>query len=60
MSKRTDSEIRLEKPEPLAKRAGWERKIRHRSRVEKLAAMQKFKDGRPLNDLDDERTWMDW
>jgi hypothetical protein len=59
MSKRADSEIKPKKPEPLAKRAG-ERKLRHQSRVEKLAAKPRVKDGRPLNDLDDERQWMDW
>ncbi|MGA7905120.1 MAG: hypothetical protein WCA06_21015 [Terrimicrobiaceae bacterium] len=42
--------------EPLARKAGWERKIRHRARVEKLAAMPKVKDGRLL---DDDRAWMD-
>ena len=46
--------------EPLVRAAGWERKLRHQSRVEKSAAMPKVKDGRPLNDLDDERAWMDW
>jgi hypothetical protein len=60
MGKRADSEIRPKKPEPLAKRAGWERKLRHQSRVEKLAAMPKVKAGRPLNNLDDQRQWMDW
>ena len=38
MSKRSESEMRPKKPEPLAKRAGWERKLRHQSRVEKLKA----------------------
>ena len=47
------------KVEPLARKAGWERKIRHRSRVEKLAAIPKVKDRRPLNCLDDQRAWMD-
>jgi hypothetical protein len=64
MSKRADSEIRPKKPEPLARRGGWERKLRHQSRVEKLAMMPKVKDGRPLNNgdagRDDERAWMDW
>ena len=60
MGKRADSEIRLGKPEPLARRAGWERKLRHRSRVEKLRELPRVKDGRPPNDLDDERAWMDW
>jgi hypothetical protein len=45
---------------PLAKKAGWERKLRHQSRVEKLRELPKVKDGRPLNYLDDERAWMDW
>ena len=49
------------KAEPLARKAGRERKIRHQSRVEKLAVMPKVKDGRPLNDdREDERAWMDW
>jgi hypothetical protein len=43
--------------EPLARKKGWERRLRHQSRVEKLKAMPKVKEGRPL---DDERAWMDW
>ena len=34
--------------EPLVRKAGWERKVRHQSRAEKLAAMPKVKEGRPL------------
>ena len=50
MSKRADSEIRLRaSQEPLArKRAGWERKIRHQSRVEKLRELPRVKEGRLL------------
>ena len=38
-------------------RAGWERKVRHQSRVENLASMPKVKEGRLL---DDDRSWRDW
>ena len=43
-------------PQPLARKAGWECKIRHRSRVEKLAARPKVKEGKLL---DDDRAWTD-
>jgi hypothetical protein len=42
--------------ETLARTRGWERKLRHRSRVMKLARIPKVKEGRLL---DDERAWMD-
>jgi hypothetical protein len=34
--------------------------VRHASRVEKLKALPKVKDGRLLDDAEDERAWMDW
>ena len=40
----------------LARKKEWERKLRHQSRVEKLKAMPKVKEGRLLDD----RLWMDW
>jgi hypothetical protein len=44
--------------EPLVRKAGWERKLRHQSRVEKLAARPKVKKGRLLDeDAEDERVW---
>jgi hypothetical protein len=46
--------------EPLVRKRGWERKVRHASRVEKLKALPKVKDGRLLDDAEDERAWMDW
>jgi hypothetical protein len=46
--------------EPLARKRGWERKVRHAARVEKLKALPKVKDGRLLDDAEDERAWMDW
>jgi hypothetical protein len=42
--------------EPLARKKGWERKLRHQSRVEKIKALPKVKEGRLL---DDRRSWMD-
>ena len=42
--------------EPLARKAGWERKIRHRSRVEKLVARPKVKEVSCLMTL---RAWTD-
>ncbi len=42
-------------PDPLARKAGWERKVRHQSRLEKLKALPKVKEGRLL---DDDRAWM--
>jgi hypothetical protein len=44
--------------EPLARKKGWERKLRHQSRVEKLKAMPRVHEGRTLSDND--RQWMDW
>ena len=35
--------------------AGWERKIRHQSRVEKLRELPKVKEGKLLDDMEDER-----
>jgi hypothetical protein len=43
--------------EPLVRRAAWERRLRHQSRVEKLAEKPKVREGRLL---DDDRAWMDW
>jgi hypothetical protein len=34
--------------EPLARKKGWERKLRHRSRVEKLRELPRVKEGRLL------------
>ena len=48
MRKESKSEIRPRRPEPQAKRAGWERKFRHRSRVEKLSELPRVKEGRLL------------
>ena len=45
--------------ETRARKKNWERKLRHRYRVEKLAMMPKMKNGIPLNDLEEERAWMD-
>ena len=45
--------------EPLVRKTGWERKIRHQSRVEKLRPMPRVKEGRPIDDdVKDERAWM--
>ena len=43
--------------EPLARKTLKERKIRHRSRTEKLKARPVVREGRLL---DDEREWLDW
>jgi hypothetical protein len=34
--------------EPLARKKGWERRLRHRSRVEKLRELPRVKEGRLL------------
>jgi hypothetical protein len=50
-------------PEPLVRKARWERKIRHQARVEKLKELPKVKEGRLLEDVEDdldERSWLDW
>jgi hypothetical protein len=36
-----------------------ERKLRHKSRAEKQSKLPKVREGRPLVDMDDERSWMD-
>ena len=46
--------------EPLAQKSVKERKLRHKSRSEKLKALPRVREGRPLNDLDAERQWLDW
>ena len=46
--------------EPLARKSGWQRRFRHQSRVEKSKAYPRIKEGKPLDDLEDERAWMDW
>jgi hypothetical protein len=35
--------------EPLARKKQWERKLRHQSRVEKLKAIPRVKEGKLLN-----------
>ena len=46
---------------PRAKKTGKERAIRHASRVAKPRPPS-AREGRPLyrDDLDDDRSWMDW
>jgi hypothetical protein len=44
----------------LGRKAKWERKIRHASRVEKFKELPRVKEGRLLDDLEDERAWMDF
>ena len=36
--------------ERLARKKGWERRLRHRSRVEKLKALPRVHEGRTLNE----------
>ena len=43
-----------------AQQKQWERKLRHQLRAELQKAIPRVKEGKPLNDLDDERAWMDW
>jgi hypothetical protein len=46
---------------PLAPKRQWQRKLRHASRVQKLKALPKVKEGKPLEcSINDERAWMDW
>jgi hypothetical protein len=56
MAKRSNSNRKGE-TQVKARKTNGERKVRHASRVEKLAAMPKVKKGRLL---DDDRAWMDW
>ena len=48
------------KAAPLARKKEWERKLRHRSRTEKLKARPVCAAGRVLDDDFDERSWLDW
>ena len=43
--------------EMKARKTNGERKVRHQSRVEKLARMPRVRQGRLLHD---DRAWMDW
>jgi hypothetical protein len=45
--------------EPLARKRGWERKVRHASRVAR-PKRPVVREGKTLDDLDDQRAWMDW
>jgi hypothetical protein len=46
--------------EPKARKTNGERKVRHQSRVMKVARKPKVKEGQPLDDDPDERSWLDW
>ena len=41
-----------------ARKRTWERKLRHQLRAELQKAIPRVREGKPLNDLDDERKWM--
>jgi hypothetical protein len=48
--------------EPIARKSRKERRIRHKSRVEKRQAYPRVSNGRLLlkEDNDEQRAWMDW
>ena len=43
---------------PLPRKRKWERKVRHRSRTEKLKARPIVRNGKFFDDVDDERDWI--